>query len=110
MLTTDPAFTLAVMQLCHALGHCVLSNQALRYPQYTPDSTVYDEMSILHSQSPSSTLIDFQTVSPKNIGNWCGAIGTESICTAYHTRCGEITAALRRYLMVPRSWLIPPTR
>ncbi|MGH8013937.1 MAG: hypothetical protein ACREQ4_15725, partial [Candidatus Binataceae bacterium] len=74
-ITTDPEFTVAVMQACYASGHCILSNQALRYPEYTPDSVVYNEMLALFAQSPSSALIDFQTASPVNIGSWCGAIG-----------------------------------
>ncbi|MGH7984697.1 MAG: hypothetical protein ACREQX_00190 [Candidatus Binataceae bacterium] len=74
-ITTDPGFTVAVMRQCHASGHCILNNQALRDPAYAPDLVVYNEMSALYSQSPSSTPLDFQTAAPTNIGSWCGAIG-----------------------------------
>ena len=70
-LSTDPAFTATLMEACAAAGHCILSNQALRNPLYSPDQIVYTTMVQLYPKAA----IDFQTASPANIMDWCGAVG-----------------------------------
>jgi hypothetical protein len=71
-LSTDPGFTAAVMQLCASAGNCILSNQALRNPNDSSDQIVYSTMAQLYG---TALAIDFQTASPANIMDWCGAVG-----------------------------------
>jgi hypothetical protein len=71
-LSTDPDFTAGVMLACQRAGNCILSNQALRDPMYSSDEIVYATMTQLY---PLGAVIDFQTASPANIMNWCGAVG-----------------------------------
>jgi hypothetical protein len=59
------------MQLCASAGNCILSNQALRNPNYASDEIVYTTMAQLYSTGAG---VDFQTASPANIMDWCGAI------------------------------------
>ena len=69
-LCVEPNFTKSVMQACIANRHCILSNQALRQPEYVPDEIVYNTMA---AAFPGTT-IDFQTASPLRIYDWCGTI------------------------------------
>jgi hypothetical protein len=69
-LSTDPGFTALVMKSCADAGNCILSNQALRNPNDASDAIVYTTMAALYP-----TAIDFQTASPANIMDWCGAVG-----------------------------------
>jgi hypothetical protein len=82
-LCTKPNFTQSVMQACEANGHCILSNQALRQPEYLPDEIVYNTMA---SAFPA-TLVDFQTASPQRIYDWCGTIAN---AVTLHARSVEM--------------------
>ncbi len=70
MLSTDPGFTVFVMKACAKAGNCILSNQALRNPNDSSDKIVYTTMAQLYPEAA----IDFQTASPANIMDWCGAV------------------------------------
>jgi hypothetical protein len=55
-------------------GQLHLSNQALRNPNDSSDQIVYTTMARLHKRAA----IDFQTASPANIMDWCGAVRQRS--------------------------------
>jgi len=69
-LCIEPDFTASAMQACEANEHCILSNQALRQPEYLPDEIVYSTMAAAFA----ATTVDFQTASPLRIYDWCGTI------------------------------------
>ena len=93
-LCVEPNFTASVMQACIANGHCILSNQALRQPEYAPDGIVYQTMA---AAFPGAT-IDFQTASPMRIYDWCGTIAD---AVALHASSVEMWGDFGGFLTMP---------
>jgi hypothetical protein len=93
-LSTDPDFTAAVMHAYAKEGNCILSNQALRNPNDSSDQIVYTTMARLHKRAA----IDFQTASPANIMDWCGAVGNG---VALHGRSIEMWGDFGGFLTLP---------
>jgi hypothetical protein len=99
-LSVDPGFTAALMQLCASAGNCILSNQALRNPNDSSDQIVYATMAQLY---PLGAGIDFQTASPANIMDWCGAVANG---IALHGSSIEMWGDFGGFLTLPNGAVI----